>query len=66
MRYHHRDLRRDSEYTTSWDYVLAHGYVREDTCSTPTCRYGFRFRIGRIQVALEKAVAQVTKLEGVD
>jgi len=25
------------------DYVLAHGYVRKTTCSTKTCRCGFRF-----------------------
>jgi AMP nucleosidase len=49
------------------DYVLAHGYVREDHVLDADLPLWIPIPpLAEVQVALEKAVAQVTKLEGVD
>ncbi len=49
------------------DYVLAHGYVREDHVLDADLPLWVPIpALAEVQVALEKAVAQVTKLEGID
>jgi AMP nucleosidase len=49
------------------DYVLAHGYVREDHVLDDDLPLWVPVpALAEVQVALEKAVAQVTQLEGVE
>jgi AMP nucleosidase len=49
------------------DYVLAHGYVREDHVLDADLPLWVPIpALAEVQVALEKAVAQVTRLEGVE
>ncbi len=49
------------------DYVLAHGYVREDHVLDADLPLWVPIpALAEVQVALESAVAQVTKLEGID
>jgi AMP nucleosidase len=49
------------------DYVLAHGYVREDHVLDADLPLWIPIpALAEVQVALEKAVAQVTQLEGID
>jgi AMP nucleosidase len=59
-----RPLRRAQNTQALGDYVLAHGYVREDHVSTPICRCGFHTAAAEVQVALEEAVAEVTASRG--